>query len=94
MFGPLFTLPFSFLFFFFSFLFLFFFFFHVLPLLATFVGIGTLECLTVPTFGPISFSIKDIRQPNCTTEPENGHCLQHNDLGLKSLTRQTYDVSF
>ncbi len=23
-----------------------------------------------------------------------GHCVQHNDLGLWSLTRQTYDVSF
>ena len=33
-------------------------------------------------FGPISFQKKDIGQPNCTTEPENGHCVQHNDLGL------------
>jgi hypothetical protein len=24
----------------------------------------------------------------------NGHCVQHNDLGLLSLARQTYDVSF
>ena len=44
-------------------------------------------------FGPISFP-RDIGQPNCTTEPENGHCVQHNDLGLLSLIRQTYDISF
>jgi hypothetical protein len=48
---------FSLLFLFFSFSFLFSF-FHILPLLATLVGIGTLECLTVPTFGPISYPNK------------------------------------
>jgi hypothetical protein len=50
------SLPTFFLFCFFSFSFSFsFFFFHILPVLATLVGIGTLECLTVPTFGSISY---------------------------------------
>ena len=29
-----------------------------------------------------SHILSDIGQPNCTTEPKNGHCVQHNDLGL------------
>jgi len=70
--------------FFFFLSFLFFSFSHVLPLLATLDGIGTLECLTVPILVRYLFQ-RDIGQPNCTTEPENGHCVQHYDLGLLSL---------
>ena len=79
-------LPFSFSFPFFSFFVFFFFFSFFFFSCLAFIGHTCWNWHTrVPHctyFGPISFQKKDIGQPNCTTEPENGHCVQHNDLGL------------
>ena len=76
----LYFLPFPFLFF--PFLFLSFFFFSRLA----FIGYTCWNWHTrVPHctyFWSNILLIKDIGQPNCTTEPENGHYVQHNNLGL------------
>jgi hypothetical protein len=78
------SLPTFFLFFFFFFSFLFFFFYLFSHL--AFIGHTCWNWYTrVPHctyFWSKILSQYNIGQPNCTNEPENGHYVQHNDLGL------------